>query len=204
MFGIVDFGAFVAAFVVLLFIPGPGNLAIITSTTKGGLMGGLAATLGLMAGDQVLMWLAVAGVAAVLTAYPPAFHAVQWLGAAYLMWLGFRMLTARPGAKPVINIKPHHYFQQALTITVLNPKAIVFYMAFFPLFIDPAQHQGMLTFSVMALTVAVLAFIYCFGVVLLTHFLAERLRANPRISGFLEKMAGVFLIAFGLRLAVTR
>jgi threonine/homoserine/homoserine lactone efflux protein len=204
MFGIVDFGAFVAAFVVLLFIPGPGNLAIITSTTKGGLMGGLAATFGLMAGDQILMWLAVAGVAAVLTAYPPAFHAVQWLGAAYLMWLGLRMLAARPGAKPVIDIKPHHYFQQALTITVLNPKAIVFYMAFFPLFIDPAQHQGMLTFSVMALTVAVLAFLYCFGVVLLTHFLAERLRANPRISGFLEKMAGVFLIAFGLRLAVTR
>jgi threonine/homoserine/homoserine lactone efflux protein len=56
----------------------------------------------------------------------------------------------------------------------------------------------------MALTVAVLAFLYCFGVVLLTHFLAERLRANPRIATFLEKMAGVFLIAFGLRLAATR
>ncbi|MFZ3127541.1 MAG: lysine transporter LysE, partial [Rhodoferax sp.] len=58
MFGIADYGAFVAAFIILLFIPGPGNLAIITSTTKGGLRGGLAATLGLMAGDQVLMWLA--------------------------------------------------------------------------------------------------------------------------------------------------
>ena len=80
MFGIADYGAFVVAFIILLFIPGPGNLAIITSTTKGGLKGGLAATLGLMAGDQVLMWLAVAGVAAVLAAYPTAFHAVQWLG----------------------------------------------------------------------------------------------------------------------------
>ena len=61
MFGIADYGAFVVAFIILLFIPGPGNLAIITSTTKGGLKGGLAATLGLMAGDQVLMWLAVGG-----------------------------------------------------------------------------------------------------------------------------------------------
>ena len=204
MFGIADFGAFVVAFIILLFIPGPGNLAIITSTTKGGLQGGLAATFGLMAGDQVLMWAAVAGVAAVLAAYPAAFHAVQWLGAAYLAWLGFKMLTAKPGAAPILNIKPHHYFQQALTITVLNPKAIVFYMAFFPLFIDPQHHQGMVTFGVMALTVAVLAFVYCFAVVLLTHFLAERMRANPVISRGLEKLAGVFLLGFGIKLALSR
>ena len=204
MFGIVDFGAFVVAFIILLFIPGPGNLAIITSTTKGGLRGGLAATLGVMAGDQVLLWLAVAGVAAVLAAYPTAFHAVQWLGAAYLAWLGFKMLMAKPGAAPILNIKPHHYFQQALTITVLNPKAIIFYMAFFPLFIDPKQHQGMVTFGVMAVTVATLAFVYCLSVVLLTHFLAERLRANPMIARVLEKLAGVFLIGFGVKLALTR
>ncbi len=204
MFGIADYGAFVVAFIILLFIPGPGNLAIITSTTKGGLKGGVAATLGLMAGDQVLMWAAVAGVAAVLAAYPTAFHAVQWLGAAYLAWLGFKMITARPGAAPILNIKPHHYFQQALTITVLNPKAIVFYMAFFPLFIDPAHHQGMVTFGVMALTVAVLAFLYCFSVVLLTHYLAERMRANPMISRGLEKLAGVFLLGFGVKLALSR
>lgn len=204
MFGIADYGAFVAAFIILLFIPGPGNLAIITSTTKGGLRGGLAATLGLMAGDQVLMWMAVAGVAAVLAAYPTAFRAVQWLGAAYLVWLGFKMLTAKPGAAPILHIKPHHYFQQALTITVLNPKAIVFYMAFLPLFIDPTQHLGLVTFGVMALTVAALAFVYCFVVVLLTHFLAEHLRANPRISRTLEKLAGVFLIGFGVKLALSR
>ena len=204
MFGIADFGAFVVAFIILLFIPGPGNLAIITSTTKGGLKGGLAATLGLMAGDQVLMWAAVAGVTAVLAAYPTAFRAVQWLGAAYLAWLGLKMLLAKPGAAPILNIKPHHYFQQALTITVLNPKAIVFYMAFFPLFIDPQHHQGVVTFGVMALTVAVLAFVYCFAVVLLTHFLAERMRANPAVSRVLEKLAGVFLLGFGVKLALSR
>lgn len=204
MFGISDYGAFVLAFIVLLFIPGPGNLAIITSTTKGGILGGLAATLGLMVGDQVLMWLAVAGVAALLVAYPAAFNAVQWLGAGYLAWLGFKMLTARPGAPAIIQIKPHHYFQQAMTITVLNPKAIVFYMAFLPLFIDPKAHLGWLTFAAMAVTVAVLAFIYCFSVVLLTHFLAERLRANPLVSAALQKFAGVCLIGFGFKLALSR
>src|SRR6185436_18305837 len=133
MFGVADYWAFVAAVIVFLAIPGVGNLAIITSTGKGRIAGGLAATLGVIVGDQVLMWLAVAGVAALLTAYPAAFHGVQWLGAAYLAWLGGRMLFAKPGAKPVLDIKPHHYLRQALLITLLNPKAIVFYMAFFPL-----------------------------------------------------------------------
>jgi len=204
MFGIADYGAFVAAILIFLLIPGPGNLALITSTSKGGVRGGLAATLGVIVGDQVLMWLAVAGVAALLAAYPTAFYAVQWLGAAYLAWLGGKMLFATPGAAPILNIKPHHYLRQACTITLLNPKAIVFYMAFFPLFVDPAHHQGLATFAFMAMTIAALTFAYGLTVVLLTHFLAERLRANPMISRTLEKLAGVFLLGFGVKLALSR
>jgi len=199
-----DYGAFVVAIIVFLLIPGPGNLALITSTSKGGLSGGLAATLGVILGDQVLMWLAVAGVAAVLNTYPAAFYAVQWLGAAYLAWLGGRMLLAKQGAAPVLDIKPHHYLRQALMITLLNPKAIVFYMAFFPLFVDPAHHQGLTTFAFMALTIAVLTFFYGLAAVLLTRFLAERLRASPAISRALEKLAGLFLIGFGIKLTISR
>lgn len=204
MFGVADYGAFVVAIIIFLAIPGPGNLALITSTGKGGVAGGLAATMGVIAGDQVLMWAAVAGVAALLTAYPAAFHAVQWLGAAYLAWLGLKMLLAKPGAAPILNIEPRHYFKQAGLITLLNPKAIVFYMAFFPLFVDPARHQGLLTFGVMAATIAALTFLYGLVVVLLTHHLAERMRSNPLIGRILEKVAGIFLLGFGIKLAVSR
>lgn len=204
MFGVADYGAFVVAILVFLAIPGPGNLALITSTGKGGVLAGLGATFGIIAGDQVLMWAAVAGVATLLVTYPAAFSAVQWLGAAYLAWLGFRMLLAKPGDAPVLHIEPRHYFRQAAVITLLNPKAIVFYMAFFPLFVDPARHQGVLTFAVMAATIAVLTFLYGLVAVLLTHFLAERMRANPRIGRVLEKVAGVFLIGFGVKLAVSK
>ncbi len=203
-FGISDYGSFVAAIVLFLAIPGPGNLALITSTSKGGVAGGLGATLGVIAGDQVLMWLAVAGVAAVLSTYPAAFTAVQWLGAVYLAWLGWKMLSAKPGDAPVLNIRPRHYFQQALAITLLNPKAIVFYMAFFPLFVDPKHHLGLLSFGVMAATIAGLTFLYGLGMTLLTHHLAERMRANPRIGRWLEKLAGVFLIGFGVKLAISK
>lgn len=204
MLGVADYGAFVAAILIFLAIPGPGNLALITSTGKGGIRGGLGATFGVIAGDQVLMWAAVAGVATVLAAYPAAFNTIQWAGAAYLAWLGLKMLLAKPGAAPILNIQPRHYFKQAALITLLNPKAIVFYMAFFPLFIDPAQPQSMVTYGVMAITVAVLTFLYGLGATLLTHFLAERMRANPLIGRVLEKLAGVFLIGFGVKLAVSK
>jgi threonine/homoserine/homoserine lactone efflux protein len=203
-FGISDYGAFVAAIVLFLAIPGPGNLALITSTSKGGVSGGLMATLGVIAGDQVLMWLAVAGVAAVLATYPTAFAATQWMGAAYLAWLGWKMLTAKPGDAPVLHIRPRQYFQQALAITLLNPKAIVFYMAFFPLFVDPKTHLGWVSFGVMAATIAALTFLYGLGMTLLTHFLAERMRANPTVGRVLGKVAGMFLVGFGLKLALSK
>ena len=157
MLGVTDYGAFVVAFLILLAIPGPGNFALITATGKGGIKGGLAATLGVILGDQVLMWLAVAGVATLLAAYPAAFHVVQWAGAAYLAWLGLRMVLSKPrGAPRESRMASGHYLRQTMMITLLNPKAIMFYMAFFPLFVDPVRHQGVVTFAFMAVTVAAL------------------------------------------------
>lgn len=204
MFGISDYGALVAAFVLLLLLPGPGNLALISSASKGGLPGGLASVLGLLVGDQILLWLTVAGVAAVLKTYPPLFMALQWVGAAYLAWLGCKMIMTQPGEGPSIQITPGHYFRETMLITLLNPKAILFYFAFFPQFIDPVNHQGWITFAVMAVTIAVLGFTYCWCVVVVTHFMAERIRANPRFSGFLQKLAGLCLIGFGLKMVVAK
>lgn len=204
MLGVTDYGAFVVAFTIFLLIPGPGNLVLITATTKGGVRAGLAATTGIVLGDQVLSWLAVAGVAAILSASPAAFAAVQWVGAAYLAWLGVKMLLAKPGAAPILNIKPYHYLRQAFLITLLNPKAIVFYMAFFPLFIDPVRQQGLLTFGFLALTIAVLACLYGVVATLLTHFFAERMRRHPKAGFLLEKLAGLCLIGFGVRLVLSQ
>ena len=204
MFGVSDYGAFVAAFVLLLFLPGPGNLALITSTSQGRLKGGVASVLGLLVGDQILLWLTVAGVAALLQSYPTLFAALQWLGAAYLAWLGFKMMTAKPGQGPSVRIMPGQYFRDTMVITLFNPKAIMFYFAFFPQFIDPATHQGGVTFAFMAVTIAVLGFAYCMGVVLITHYMAQRIRANATLSGALQKLAGLCLIGFGVKLALSK
>jgi threonine/homoserine/homoserine lactone efflux protein len=202
MFGIADYGAFVVAIIVFLAIPGPGNLALLTATGKGGVRAGMAATLGVIAGDQVLLWLAVAGLSAVLINYPSLYSSVKWAGAAYLIGLGYSLFNAKPGDAPVLDMKPDHYFRQGLFITVLNPKAIVFYMAFFPLFVDPKIHMGLITFGFMALTIAALTLAYGLVVVMLAHHLAERVRANPLATVMLNKVAGALLIGFGLKLAL--
>lgn len=204
MFGIEDYWAFVIAVIVFLAVPGPGNLAIITSTSKGRIEGGLAATAGVIAGDQVLMWLAVAGVATLLTSNPGVFSLVQYAGAIYLAYLGVRMIFAKPGDAPILHMEPRRFFRQGMLITLLNPKAIVFYMAFFPLFVDPARHRGLATFGAMALTIACLTLLYCVIVILTTHFAAERMRASPRVSGWLNKTAGTLLLGFGLKLAISK
>lgn len=200
MLGIADYPAFVIAVLVFLAIPGPGNLALISATAQGGVRGGMAATLGVILGDQVLMWAAVAGVAALLAASPTAFSVVQWGGALYLGWLGWQMLRAKPGEAAALQLKPGHFLRQAMLITLLNPKAIVFYMAFFPLFVDPARHRGLLTFAVMAATIAALTFAYGLVAVLLAHRLGERVRGSPRMSLWLRRLAGVCLLGFGVRL----
>lgn len=205
MLGITDYGAFVIAFIIVLAIPGPGNFALITATGKGGIKAGMAATCGVILGDQVLLWLAVAGVATLLAAYPAAFHVVQWAGAAYLAYLGLRMLLSKPGGAPrASRMDNGHYLRQTMMITLLNPKAIMFYMAFFPLFVDPVKHQGLVTFGFLALTVAVVTFLYGLLAVVLTHLLAERMRANPRIANLFERLAGVCLLGFGIKLVAMR
>jgi leucine efflux protein len=201
MFGIADYGAFCAAILVFLALPGPGTFALLTSTAKGGFRAGAAATFGVILGDQVLLWLAVAGVAALLAAHPTLFKAVQYLGAAYLVWIGLKLVFARgDGAANPVNIQPRAYFRQALLITVLNPKAIVFYMAFFPLFIDPSTHLGVPTFLAMALTIAAITAVYCLTLCAFANAIGARVRAHRKLAKALEKLAGVFLVGFGIRL----
>jgi leucine efflux protein len=200
MLGIADFPAFCAAILLFLALPGPGTFALLTSTAKGGFRAGAAATAGLIAGDQVLLWLAVAGVAALLAAHPLLFKAVQYLGAAYLAWIGIRLLFAKEGSASPIHIEPRQYARQALLITLLNPKAIVFYMAFFPLFIDPAHHRGAVTFAAMATTIAVITAVYCLTLCLFAQAISQRVRSHAGLAKLLERLAGIFLIGFGIRL----
>jgi threonine/homoserine/homoserine lactone efflux protein len=204
VFGMTDTGGYVLAVIVFLAIPGPGNLALLTSTAQGGLRGGLLATLGVIAGDQILIWAAVAGMAALLLANPVLFGLLQWAGATYLVWLGTRLIWFAGSSGNTLNIPAGRYFSQSMLITMLNPKAIVFYLAFFPLFIDPQHHRGLLTFAAMALIAAALTFLYGLILCSVATRLADHFKQHRSLAVWLNRLAGVVMIGFGLRMVLMR
>ena len=202
MLGITDFWAFAAAILIFLMLPGPGTFALLTSSAQSGLRGGYAALAGLMLGDFLLMSSAIAGLAAIMAAHPGLFRAVQYLGVAYLIWTGVQMIR-RPagGGATLLPIRQRHYFRQSFLITLINPKAIGFYMAFFPQFIDPAGYQGATTFGLMVLTVGVITLAYGSFLVLTGNWMASRLSRHQRLGRWASRVTGAALIAFGVRLA---
>ena len=183
-----------------LALPGPGTLALLSSTAAGGLRAGLLATLGVIGGDQVLLWLATGGIAALLGAHAMAFVALQAVGAVYLVWLGVGMLRA-PSQHSVAEVRPgiRHHFRRAFLITVLNPKAIFFYLAFFPQFIDSSS-ASLQTFVVLAATIVVISAAYCISLCALVAKASRIIGANSLATFWLQRVLGLGLIAFGISL----
>ncbi|HAI93313.1 MAG TPA: lysine transporter LysE [Xanthomonadaceae bacterium] len=201
--GIHEPWAFIAAVLVFLALPGPGTFALLNAVGIAGPRGGFRCLGGLLLGDQVLIWLAVAGVAALLQAHPLLFHAVQYLGAAYLIWIGINLLRTRRGAGPgLVTLQPGRLFRQGFLVSVLNPKGIVFYMAFFPLFIDPEHARGAATFATMALLIALLSVSWCSLLIGLGHVLARQVAQHPRAGLWLRRAAGTGLVGFGVKLGL--
>lgn len=212
MFGIINYASFVVAVLVFLAIPGPGLLGVLAATGKGGLRAGFASTLGVVVGDWVHMLLAGIGVAALLQANPLVFKAIQYAGAAYLIYIGVSLLRAKVGAADAaapVSAGSRHFrrpafwrpaFRRGFLITLMNPKAIVFYMAFFPLFIDPANHHGAWTLLAMAVTVSTLSILFCFSFVIVVHAISGKLKRVPLVSKIAHRCAGIFLIGFGIKL----
>jgi leucine efflux protein len=199
--GITDIWQLIIATMVFLMLPGPGTFCVLTCTAQRGLRGGFTSLAGLMLGDAVLMLMAAIGVAALLQANPLLFKGMQYLGAAYLAYLGIKLLIAKKEQGATVAPFPNVAdFRRGFLITLINPKAIVFYMAFFPLFIDPANHKGSVTFIAMGAVICCCTLCYGSLLVVVGNAAAKRLARNRRIATFASKVAGVFLIGFGIKL----
>jgi leucine efflux protein len=201
VYGITDVWQLIAATMVFLMLPGPGTFCVLTCTGKHGLRGGFASLAGLMLGDAVLMFLAAIGVAALLQANPILFKSVQYIGAAYLAYLGLRLLIAKEEkGGTVVPFSNAADFRRGFLVTLINPKAIIFYMAFFPLFIDTSTQQGSLTFVAMGMVISCCTLFYGTLLVVAGNAAAQRLAHHRRIANFASKAAGIFLIGFGIKL----
>ena len=204
LFGIHDYASFVAAIVVFQLIPGPGTLAILNATARNGIGAGMGAVIGTLTGDFTFMLAAVAGLAAVMQANPMLFAALQWFGAGYLCWIGFQLLrapvnAAKAAAEP--RQSATRYFRQACAVSLTNPKVVLFFVAFFPLFLRPGAPAT--TLIAMLAHVTLISLLYQTGLVIAGNAVARRLRALPSARRLATRAAGVALVAFGVKLAIS-
>lgn len=195
---------FSAASLALIFTPGPDIIYVMTRGMAQGRGAALAAAAGFAVGNFVHTFLAVAGLSALLMSSAAAFQLVKYAGALYLIYLGIRMIgssstLSADGAAP-----PLRYgvvFRQSILANVLNPKVAVFFLAFFPQFVDPVRGNASTQMLLLG-TLFVLLTMAGFGIVgLCSGAIGCRLQRKPAVGERVGRSAGGVLILLGLRLA---
>jgi threonine/homoserine/homoserine lactone efflux protein len=199
---------FAVAAVTLLVIPGPAVLYIVTRSVDQGRAAGLASVGGVHVGTLVHVAAAALGLSALLVSSATAYHAVRWLGAAYLVWLGVRRLLANDeDARPEADRRPRRLglgriFAQGVVVNVLNPKTALFFLAFLPQFVDVSR--GSVPFQVVVFGVAfvLLGLVSDGTYALLASTGAGWLRRRPRVARGSRLVSGGVLIGLGLTTAL--
>ena len=198
--------AFCATETVLCFTPGPAVLFVVSVALARGARPGMAAAIGILTTNVCYFALSATGIAAVSLASGRVFALLRWVGAVYLVWVGLRMLLSRPGAHADPTDAPpsqpaQRAFLRALVVQGANPKALIFFVALLPQFIDASAPVGSQLLVLGASSTAIE-----FLVLLLYVGIASRARrlAAARLAGPLERIGGGFLVAAGARLALLR
>lgn len=202
MFDIQHYPSFITAILLFQMAPGAGTLVILGASARGGIGAGMGAVWGTLLGDLVYMLAALLGLAALLAVYPAVFAMLQWLGVAYLCWIGFKLLrepAAGQGAEAGVERNAAHYFRRGFAVALTNPKVILFFMAFFPLFMRADARP--ITLASMMLHVTLISLLYQFGLVLAGHLVARQMAQAAAAGRIASRLAGLALIGCGLKLA---
>jgi len=199
---------FVVAGLLLNLTPGPDVVYIVTHALRSGARAGAVAALGITAGCFVHILAAALGVSALIAASATAFTVLKWLGAAYLLWVGARMLMSR--APVAMQLEPgvgradlKTIFVRGFGTNALNPKVALFFLAFVPQFITPEVEHKTLAFLLLGLLFNFNGLWVNIGWALAAAWLAGRLGAVRRTMHWLERIAGAMFIGFGLKLALS-
>ena len=208
---------FVAAGWLLNLTPGPDVFYIVTHALRSGARAGVMAGLGITAGCFVHVVAAALGVSALLATSATAFTVLKWAGAAYLVYIGVRMLRARPGgglaavargegaqaAQAPAAASLGEVFKGGFWTNVLNPKVAIFFLAFVPQFIAPGTEHKALAFLLLGTLFNVNAIPVNVGWALAAAWMARRVGAVQRGMHWLDRVAGALFVAFGIKLALT-
>ena len=219
MLGITDLPTYLVGLVLIILLPGPNSLYVLSVAARRGVRSGYAGAAGVWTGDAVLMTLSAAGVASLLQANPAAFAVVKWVGASYLLWLAIGMLRAAWGmwrsrvpvadqiadAAVEAGVEPRargeRPYRRALVISLLNPKAILFFVSFFIQFVDPGYAYPAVSFLVLGAVVQFFSLLYLTALIFSGQFLAAQFRRRRRLSAGVTAGLGALFVAFSVKLA---
>ncbi len=219
-FGITDFWTYLLGTIFIVLLPGPNSMYVLSVAAQRGVRAGYRGACGVFLGDAILMVLSAAGVASLLKASPGLFYVIKYIGAAYLAWIGFQMLRGAlrnwaghgkgaeaaaagqgEGQGQVPATDPTNPFRKALLISLLNPKAILFFVSFFIQFVDPQFAYPVLSFAALGLICQVCSFAYLTVIIFVGAKLAEAFRRRRRLSAGMASGVGAMFIGFGAKLA---
>ena len=210
MLGITDLATYIIGTIFIILLPGPNSLYVLSVAAKRGVRAGYLGAAAVVVGDTVLMVLAAAGIGSLLAAYPNVFTVIKYAGGAYLVWIGVQLIRSaiarwRLGvAEGVLDATPQdasHPFKRALAISLVNPKAILFFVSFFIQFVDPAYPHPALTFVALGAILQVISIIYLSALILIGARVAEAFRRRHRLSAAMTGGVGGIFIGFGTKLA---
>lgn len=213
MLGVIDLPTYLAGLVLIVLLPGPNSLYVLSVAARRGVRTGYTAAAGVWCGDTVLMTLSAAGVASLLQANAVLFSIVKYAGAGYLTWLAVGMLRAAramwrarreavaESAEPEA-VAEERPFRRALVISLFNPKAILFFVAFFVQFVDPAYAYPALSFVVLGAFAQLASVLYLTALIFSGTRLAAAFRRRKRLSAGATTAAGALFLGFAVKLTL--
>lgn len=198
---------FIAAGWLLNLTPGPDVLYIVSHGLRHGARAGMVAALGIVSGCFVHVFAAAAGLSALLAASATAFTVLKWVGAAYLLWMGVKLLFSRGGRLDLNNAHATQtdlwlVWRRGFLTNVLNPKVALFFLAFVPQFIRPDATHPALAFLLLGVLFNLNSLPINLGYAWLAAWATRRLHALQSAMGWMDRIAGLMFIGFGLRLAL--
>jgi leucine efflux protein len=212
MFGVIDLPTYLAGLVLIVLLPGPNSLYVLSVAARRGVRAGYSGAAGVWCGDTVLMTLSAAGVASLLQANAVLFAVVKYAGAGYLTWLAVGMLRAAWGmwrargerttgdeAPAPAEERP---FRRAFVVSLFNPKAILFFVAFFVQFVDPAYAYPALSFVVLGVLAQLASVLYLSALIFGGTRLAAAFRRRRRLSAGATSAAGALFLGFAVKLSL--
>ncbi len=208
-YGITDLTTYVLGTIFIVLLPGPNSLYVLSVASQRGVRAGYLGAGGIFAGDAILMLLSATGVASLLQASPALFMVLKYIGAAYLAWLGIGLLRAAwatwhaPAASDATpsRVDASRPFRAALAISLMNPKAIMFFVSFFIQFVDPGYAYPALSFAILGLICQIISGVYLSLLIFGGAHLAQQFRTRRRLAASATGGVGAMFIGFGARLA---